>query len=263
MNATPKYWGATAQAWADCNILGVCGKVGEAAIHTPLKWSQGNCHASHYQRRECRIQRHDGNYQCCSELRTRGRKAGGASRWQESAAGQARGQAGRHAAEQAAKEAAQTFGIEVTKVTAKGVEVVASMGSPAATSKGAEVAMQEGTRMATEGAGGWLQSAIAYVGPAVGGAFNAGFEAYNNGITPKVGSKFASGAAGNLAGGVLGAACGPMAWACVPIAAVAATKVLDSFVVDTLHAEVITREEEEQLQQAFKVAVHQQKSVAS
>ena len=124
------------------------------------KWSQGNCHASHYQRRECRIQRHDGNYQCCSELRTRGRKAGGASRWQESAAGQARGQAGRHAAEQAAKEAAQTFGIEVTKVTAKGVEVVASMGSPAATSKGAEVAMQEGTRMATEGAGGWLQTEV-------------------------------------------------------------------------------------------------------
>ena len=130
------------------------------------------------------------------------------------------------------------------------------MGSPAATSKGAEVAMQEGTRMATEGAGGWLQSAIAYVGPAVGGAFNAGFEAYNNGITPKVGSKFASGAAGNLAGGVLGAACGPMAWACVPIAAVAATKALDSFVVDTLHGE------REQLQQAFKAAVHQQKSVA-
>ena len=37
------------------------------------------------------------------------------------------------------------------------------MGSPAATSKGAEVAMQEGTRMATEGAGGWLQSPIGHM----------------------------------------------------------------------------------------------------
>ena len=31
-----KYWGATAQAWADCNILGVCGKVGEAATHATI-----------------------------------------------------------------------------------------------------------------------------------------------------------------------------------------------------------------------------------
>ena len=221
-----------AQAWANCNILDICNRgMADAVTQATSSGAAGSTSAA--------VSLVEGVNAAAQSAREAAKEAALAAGKSAAAAGQA----GRRAAEHAAKETAQKLGAEVTKVTANGVEVVA------------------------EGASSWLpslQSSVSFVGPAVGGIFNAGFEAYKGGLTTKVGSKFASGAAGNAAGVAVSVACGPAAWICAPFASVLATNAIDYFVVDSIHDEVaLTKEEEQLLEHALKDAVNQQKKEAS
>ena len=183
------------------------------------------------------------------------------------------GQIGRHAAEAAAKESAASFGLEVTRMTAKGgAELVSNSASQVAAQGATEVAKTaaaEGTKTATaeaaktvaaEGAKTWTAVGLDMLGPGIGGAFNAGFEVWENGWSPKAASKFATGAAGSAAGTAFAAAActfgGPVTMiGCAAVGSMVTTRMLDTG-MDSLvfSSDPLTAEEEELVKGALEDA---------
>ena len=183
------------------------------------------------------------------------------------------GQIGRHAAEAAAKESAASFGFEVTRMTAKGgAELVSNSASQVAAQGATEVAKTaaaEGTKTATaeaaktvaaEGAKTWTAVGLDMLGPGIGGAFNAGFEVWENGWSPKAASKFATGAAGSAAGTAFAAAActfgGPVTMiGCAAVGSMVTTRMLDTG-MDSLvfSSDPLTAEEEELVKGALEDA---------